>query len=499
MHAPMLFFESTPSGRILNRFTTDTDNLDFVLVTKVLQAVASAGWLITSTVVMSSIIPFMLVPLSLVIFLFFKLYNRFVVGYAQLQRLDSNSRSPVLMHLRESFTGAPVIRASRLEEEYIAISDQLTDLSSVSFHTFNSAGRWFAIRLESMGAFILCCVGVLAWYFGNVSGSFTALALIWSLHFTLSLTFITVSWSEVDSKIISAERVQEYCEISPEAAWETDGAPLPLPLPVWPPSGQVEFRGCVLTYRPSLPPALKGFTTTVLPGQHVGIVGRTGAGKSTIAVALFRLRELSEGSVRVDGQDLSCLGLNQVRGRNMCIIPQEPLMLSGTLRRNLDPFDEHADIAILAALERVQMGPVVQALPMGLDEPVQDEGGNWSAGEKQLLCFARVLLRRPKILLLDEATASVDHSTDAKIQTTLRSEFRKVTLLTVAHRLNTVMDYDRIVVMGNGKVVEEDNPLALLKNTHGELANLVNSLGEQASTKLKLLAENRRSSSDYKR
>ena len=272
------------------------------------------------------------------------------------------------------------------------------------------------------------------------------------------------------------------CELPKEKSMLSDGVDLPA---TWPERGLVEFKDVQLRYREGLPLVLKGLTFTVMPGQRCGIVGRTGAGKSSATVALFRLVELEGGSIFVDGVNLSTLGLSDVRGR-LSIIPQDPFLMSGTLRDCLDPFSGSSDNDVLEALKAVRIVDTEADLTV-LENPVEEGGANYSVGERQLLCLARALLAKPKVLVMDEATASVDGETDAFIQRMLRTRFQDTTLLTVAHRLNTIMDYDTILVMDEGRAVEYGSPRELIEK-QGVFSDLVNSTGEESAVALRRVA-----------
>ncbi|GAB5356564.1 hypothetical protein AAMO2058_000300800 [Amorphochlora amoebiformis] len=248
-----------------------------------------------------------------------------------------------------------------------------------------------------------------------------------------------------------------------------------------------------MSYADSLPPVLKGCTFTALPGEKIGVVGRTGAGKSTLAVALFRLRELTSGRILIDGVDISKLGLSSVRGEGICIIPQAPVLFSGTLRYNLDPFDVHEDAVLWRALKSVGMSELIRALPGELNALVEEGGSNFSVGQRQLICVVRAIIRQPRVLVVDEATASVDPQTDQVVQNALRTEFKATTQLTIAHRLQTIVDSDKVLVMDNGRVAEFGTPADLLeKKEGGVFASLVNATGRESAEHLKSQAGQRR-------
>lgn len=285
------------------------------------------------------------------------------------------------------------------------------------------------------------------------------------------------------------ERVREYGELAPEQP--PSSAPREAPSDSWPEAGRIEFQDVVLSYRTDLEPALRGMSATIKAGESIGVVGRTGAGKSTLATCLFRLVELTSGCVLVDGVDISKLPLEQVRGGRgkMCIIPQDPVLFSGSVRYNVDPFEEYTDEQVWEALRKVRMHALVSGLPGELHATVEEEGSNFSVGERQLMCMARALLLQPRVLILDEATASVDHDTDEFIQKTVRDAFKGATLISIAHRLNTVMDCDRILVMRDGLVGEFDSPSSLLRDETSLFSELVRSTGKANSQHLHTAAE----------
>jgi len=255
----------------------------------------------------------------------------------------------------------------------------------------------------------------------------------------------------------------------------------------WPRDGAIEFENFAMRYREGLDPVLHGISCKIRPHEKVGIVGRTGAGKSSIALSLFRLVEAMEGKIIIDGENISLLGLKDLRSK-LSIIPQDPVLFSGTLRDNLDPFTEHDDEEIWSVLENIQLKNSITEMGDGLLCKVTENGENWSVGQRQLICLGRALLRTPKILVLDEATASVDSRTDQLIQTTVRKDFKGATILTIAHRLNTIMDSDRIMVLDAGRIVEFDSPVALLRNPGSLLNWLVNETGPAAAKFLRSIA-----------
>jgi ABC-type multidrug transport system fused ATPase/permease subunit len=309
--------------------------------------------------------------------------------------------------------------------------------------------------------------------------------ILWSGNFTITLGFLVDSFSDVEAHITAIERVDAMTSVPQEKAMTTD--PANAVPDSWPNHGKVEFQDVCLRYRPGLPLALNQLSFVVSPGQRCGVVGRTGAGKSSLTVALFRIVELDSGRIMLDGIDLAGLGLSDVRGRGMSIIPQDPFLTGTTLRECLDPFGVKGDDEILEALKTVRLageGADVQVL----DTPVQEGGSNYSVGERQLLNIASALLSQPRVLVLDEATASIDYETDAFVQQMLRTRFTNTTLITVAHRLNTIMDYDTILVMNEGRAAEIGPPKELLSNDKSLFSQLVDATGPESSKALRSMA-----------
>ena len=321
---------------------------------------------------------------------------------------------------------------------------------------------------------------------------------------------MVVETTEAEALLVSLERVLQYVTL-PQESFELPGtgsagnaagdvALLPSPPPAWPSAGEVEFRGIRLRYRPGLPAALDDFSLRAEPYQRVGIVGRTGAGKSTVAAALFRLVQPEAGAILVDGVDILRLGLDDARGRAACLIPQDPWLFSGSIRANVDPFEQYEDDKVWEALDAARLGDFVrqagagpgarnEGSGAGLQAPVHEGGTNFSAGQRQLMCLARALLRKPRVLVMDEASASVDRTTDSAIQATIRHSFRGSTIFTIAHRLETICDYDVICVIAEGRVVEVGPPAVLLeKGRRSAFAAMVDSAGEEAAAHLRALA-----------
>lgn len=481
--SPMRFFETTPLGRIVNRFSYDTEVLDMFLLDKLNASVASCFWMMSAVTVICAVQPIMAPVIVLVLSVYYKLQLYYRRTSVQLQRLDSISRSPIHAIFTESLVGASTIRSFGEQNAFTRRVEAGIQDNGRAVIAYNSAARWLGVRLESLGAVVTLATGLLCWaYRDAISPELVGFAMLWSFNFTISLGFMVNKSTEAESKMNSVERMLHYCKLPSEAPLDKPSAAPGERKGQWPTDGKVEFDNVVLRYGDELEPALRGCSFTALPGEKIGVVGRTGAGKSTLATALFRLRECSDGLVRVDDVDISTLGLSDVRGRGICIIPQDPVLFSGTLRYNIDPFDQHQDREIWDALRSVRMAELVGKLPGGLSSDVVEGGANFSVGQRQLICVVRAIVLRPKVLVVDEATASVDPETDTVVQAALRREFKGTTMLTIAHRIHSVMDSDKVLVMDRGRVVEFDSPMKLIQNG-GVFKALVDAAGAESEGK----------------
>ena len=344
---------------------------------------------------------------------------------------------------------------------------------------FMAAQRWLSVRIQMLGATsVLFTVVFVVSFSTNIAPGIAAMLIIWSANITMSLSFFVQGFSDSEASMTSLERMLAMTKIPQEEDLSHKTDPVD---PSWPRSGDLTFDKVRLRYRPDLPLSLDGLTFAIKAGQRCGVVGRTGAGKSTLAAALFRLVELESGTITFDGVNISSISLPDVRGRKngMAIIPQEPVLIPGPLRQSLDPFGDFQDDAVEEAIRSVFGGRLSD-----LNAVVEEGGRNFSVGERQLICLARAMLAKPKLLFLDEATASVDGETDAHIQRMLRLRFQRTTLLTIAHRLGTVMDYDIILVMDKGKCAEFGSPAELLSNSNGMFYQLVESSGKESASAL---------------
>uniref|UniRef100_A0A8C9FD37 MRP2 protein n=1 Tax=Pavo cristatus TaxID=9049 RepID=A0A8C9FD37_PAVCR len=455
LRVPMSFFDTTPTGRIVNRFAKDIFTVDETI------PMSFRSWLncfmgIISTLLMIALAtPFFLVVIvPLGIFYYFVL--RFYISTSrQLRRLDSVTRSPIYSHFGETVSGLPVIRAYGHQQRFLEQNEKTLDINQKTVHSWIVSNRWLAIRLEFVGSLVVFFSALLAVISKNsLGGGIVGLSISSALNVTQTLNWLVRVSSELETNIVAVERVHEYTK----APWVTDKRPPH----GWPSKGEIQFVDYKVRYRPELELVLLGITCNIGSTEKVGVVGRTGAGKSSLTNCLFRVLEAAGGKIIIDGLDIATIGLHDLR-QNLTIIPQDPVLFTGTLRMNLDPFDQYTDEEVWKALELAHLKAYVQELPERLQHNVSEGGENLSVGQRQLVCLARALLRKAKILILDEATAAVDLETDHLIQTTIRSAFADCTVLTIAHRLHTIMDSNRVMVMHAGKIVEFDSPEKLLQ------------------------------------
>ncbi|XP_061829744.1 multidrug resistance-associated protein 1 [Nerophis lumbriciformis] len=459
LRSPMSFFERTPSGNLVNRFAKEIDTIDTVIPSILKMFLGSLFNVLGSSVVILIATPFVAIVIPFLGLLYFFVQRFYVASSRQLKRLESVSRSPIYTHFNETLLGTSVIRAFGEQKRFIQESDQRVDYNQKAYYPSIVANRWLAIRLEFVGNCIVSSSALFAVIAReNLSPGIMGLSISYALQLTTSLTWLVRMSSEVETNIVAVERVKEYSDTEKEAEWRHEPSSLD---PGWPTEGCITFKGFGLRYRHDLDLAIRNITASIKGGEKVGIVGRTGAGKSSLTLGLFRMIEAAEGQIFIDGVNISELGLHELRSR-ITIIPQDPVLFSGSLRMNLDPFDTYSDDEIWKALEFSHLKNFVSGLPDKLSHECSEGGENLSVGQRQLLCLARALLRKTKVLVLDEATAAVDMETDNLIQTTIRSQFDECTVLTIAHRLNTIMDYTRVLVLDKGEMIEFDSPSSLI-------------------------------------
>ncbi|BFZ53008.1 ATP-binding cassette glutathione S-conjugate transporter ycf1 [Savitreella phatthalungensis] len=484
--APMTFFETTPMGRILNRFSNDVYKIDEVLartwsmfLRNSMQVMFVLGVICATTPAFAIVI----LPMAGV---YYFVQRYYLTAARELKRLDSTSRSPIYAHFQESLGGMSTIRAYDQEGRFARENEWRVDMNQKPYFLYISTNRWLAVRLEFIGSILIFAAAffaVVSVYTGGISAGLVGLSMSYALNITQSLNWIVRQTVEVETNIVSVERALEYAALKSEAASETS-----FRTPAsWPSAGEVSFIKYSTRYREGLPDVLKQIDVKIGARQKVGIVGRTGAGKSSLTLALFRVIEAASGRIEIDGIDTSKLGLHELRSK-LSIIPQDAQAFEGTVRENLDPPAEHDDTDMYSALRRVQLIPEddgssddetnASNIFRSLDSPVGEGGSNMSAGQRQLMTLARGLLRRSKVVIMDEATSSIDFATDKQIQKILTTEFKEATVLTIAHRLSTVIDYDKILVLDYGKVKEFDTPKNLLRDPNSLFSKLCETSGE---------------------
>ena len=488
MHSPMSFFDSNPLGRILNRFSSDIDTVDQTIpfeLDDMLNCILEVAAILVIITYSTPWFLAALLPLAAVYFLLQKLY---IASSRQIKRLDMVSKSPIFSHFTETVTGAASIRAFGQTERFIAQSGDLVAENNKCLYLSLTSNRWLGVRLETLGNCVVLAAGLLAVAArATLSPGLAGLSVSYSLVVTETLNWLVRMVCALETNSVSLERIFEYAGRPSEAAWEAGrdrevGAD-------WPQQGALTMTGVTARYRPDLPAVLTELSLAVGPGERVGVCGRTGAGKSSLALVLFRLLEPEAGTVRIDGEDLAGLGLQRLRSA-LTVIPQvfwpifklilctlhmaqDPALFSRSLRFNLDPAGRNSE----AELEQALVAAGLPELAQELDMPVQERGENFSVGQRQLICLARALLRRSRLLLLDEATAAVDLETDGLVQRTVREQFSGCTVLTIAHRLHTILDSDRVLVLDQGTVREFDTPAKLLNDVTSVFYSLARESG----------------------
>ncbi|KAL7740941.1 hypothetical protein ACLKA6_014096 [Drosophila palustris] len=465
--AAMYFFNTNPSGRILNRFSKDMGQVDEILpavMMDVIQIFLSLGGIV---IVIAVVNPLFLIPTSVLVLIFYQLRTFYLKTSRNIKRLEAITRSPIYSHMAASLTGLSTIRAFGAQRVLVAEFDNHQDLHSSAFYLFISTSRAFGFWLD---CFCIIYIGIITlsfFIFPPANGGEVGLAITQAMGMTGMVQWGMRQSAELENTMTAVERVVEYEDIEPEGALEAPADKKPPKS--WPENGKISFEELSLRYfpDPKSDNVLKSLNFVIKAREKVGIVGRTGAGKSSLINALFRL-SYTDGSIIIDKRDTQEMGLHDLRSK-ISIIPQEPVLFSGTMRYNLDPFDEYSDEKLWSSLEEVKLKEVVADLPSGLQSKITEGGTNFSVGQRQLVCLARAILRENRVLVMDEATANVDPQTDGLIQTTIRNKFKDCTVLTIAHRLHTIMDSDKVLVMDAGRVVEFGTPYELLTSAESRV------------------------------
>uniref|UniRef100_A0A8C2DWC2 ATP-binding cassette sub-family C member 5 n=1 Tax=Cyprinus carpio TaxID=7962 RepID=A0A8C2DWC2_CYPCA len=457
--SPMSFFDTTPTGRLVNRFSKDQDEVDAVLPFN-MENFLQFCLIVTFTILTICIVfPYLLIAVAVLTLIFATILYVFQRSIRQMKRMENVSRSPWISLTTSTIQGLSTIHAYDKRKQYIEQFKILSDTNSNHFMLFNCGTRWLSFWLDFLAATVTLIVAL-----------FVVLSSNEAINLTGMLQFVVRLSTEVEAKFTSVERLLEYItSCVTEGPRSVKGTHITTG---WPQEGAITFKNYSMRYRDNTPVVLNNLHINIKPGEKVGIVGRTGSGKSSLGVALFRLAEPAEGTIFIDDVDICKLGLRDLRSQ-LSVIPQDPVLFIGTVRYNLDPFNNYKDEELWLALEKTYMKDTIAKLPEKLHSPVVENGENFSVGERQLMCMARALLRNSRIILLDEATASIDSETDSMIQHTIRDGFQHCTMLTIAHRINTVLESDRILVMDQGKVVEFDPPQDLVQRPNSLFASLL--------------------------
>ncbi|KAL3689444.1 hypothetical protein R1sor_015753 [Riccia sorocarpa] len=465
------FFDSTPLGRILSRVSSDLQILDNLVPMAFGFTLSSTMNAVTTLVVTAFVTWQTLIGIIPVILINRWLQYYYLSSARQLMRINATSKSPIVNHFGETIAGTTTIRAFRREKGFKEKNQQHINHNNAPYFYMISANEWLVQRLDVLCTCLLCLCALVMVILpaGTFEPGFAGLVLTYGLTLNLVMVVSVTNECILANNVISMERVKQYMYNEPEAPAVIPGS---RPPENWPSQGKIEITNLQVRYRPNTPLVLRGITCTIDGGQRVGVVGRTGSGKTTLISSLFRLVEPSGGSILLDGLNISTIGLHDLRSR-LSIIPQEPALFRGTVRFNLDPLGDYSDHEIWKALDKCQLGDVIRSKDGRLDFRVTDDGENWSVGQRQLFCLGRVLLKRSRVLFLDEATASIDNTTDAILQRVIREEFKDSTVITVAHRIPTVIDSDMVMALSDGLLMEYDQPAKLLQDSSSFFARLV--------------------------
>ncbi|CAI7880577.1 unnamed protein product [Closterium sp. NIES-54] len=532
LRLPMAFFDSQPSGRLLNRFTRDMEQMDLQLPDTLLSYLSCLFQVVFAIMVIVIVTPPFLLPLIPLLLLYRRIQTVYIAASRELKRIDSLARSPIFAHFSETLTGLSTVRAFRRQRAFSARNSLNLDRASQAYLAAMASNRWLGLRLELIGASSVfatacfCVVGGVAAAAaaaaaaggggsssstGSWAAGFAGLALTSALSITGYMNWMVRMNSELESQMNAVERILEYTTLPTEAPDVIESRRPPVD---WPQQGVIEAEGVVVRYRPELSPVLKGLTFSIRAGETVGVCGRTGSGKTTLTMALYRIVELSAGRIVIDGIDAASIGLWDLRSR-LSLVPQDPVVFSGTIRWNLDPYTAvsgagggeqearngwnmegkgnggrvRGDVELWEALTQAGVADAVRALPGQLDAEVAEGGGNLSVGQRQLLCLARALLRRSHVLVLDEATSNVDTATDAAVQAAVRGgAFAGCTVITIAHRLHTIVDCHRVMLLEDGQVAELDSPAALLQERSSRFSAFVDATMPREAAALRRIA-----------
>ncbi|KAM5169906.1 ATP-binding cassette sub-family C member 9 [Mantella aurantiaca] len=467
--APIRFFDTTPLGLILNRFSADTNIID-QHIPPTLESLTRSTLLCLSAIgVISYANPFFLIALIPLGVAFHLIQKYFRVTSKELQELDDNTQLPLLCHFSETAEGLTTIRAFRHESRFKQRMLELTDTNNLAYLFLSAANRWLEVRTDYLGACIVLTAAITSITSGMNSG-IVGLGLTYALTVTNYLNWVVRNLADLEVQIGAVKKVNSFLSIESECY---EGSIDPQQVPDdWPKTGEIKINDLCVRYETNLKPVLKHVKAYIKPGQKVGICGRTGSGKSSLSLAFFRMVDIFDGKIVIDGIDISKLSLHTLRSR-LSIILQDPILFSGSIRLNLDPECTCTDDRLWEALDIAQLKNLVKALPGGLDAMVTEGGENFSVGQRQLFCLARAFVRKSSILIMDEATASIDMATENILQKVVMTAFADRTVVTIAHRVHTILTADLVIVMRRGNIMEYDTPENLLEQEDGIFASFV--------------------------
>ncbi|KAI8388117.1 P-loop containing nucleoside triphosphate hydrolase protein [Radiomyces spectabilis] len=483
LRAPLRFFDTTPIGRILNRFSKDFDTIDSTIPMDMIKLIIQWIAVVSSLLTVAAVLPVFAIPMLVVVAANIAIGRIFISASRELKRMDSVTRSPLFTHFTETIVGISTIRAFGATQRFMQEMLQKIDKNARVFCFAWLVNRWMATRLATIGACVNFITGMLIILnVDKLDVSSAGFCFSFVMAYNWEMFWAIRRYTSMEMSFNSMERVVEFMEIEQEAPAITELRPPP----DWPIRGEIQVENLQVRYAADLEPVLHGISFHVNAKEKIGVVGRTGSGKSTLALSFFRFVEATQGRIIIDDVDIADIGTEDLRS-NLTIIPQDPTLFSGTLRSNMDPFDQFTDEDIFAALRRVELLPSDDAevienvnanVFQNLDTAVSEGGKNFSQGQRQLLCLARALLKRTTIVLMDEATASVDFETDKAIQKTMTTEFADCTILCIAHRLHTIIGYDRILVLDAGKIIEFASPLELINDFTSAFHKMCKNCGE---------------------
>ncbi|XP_054862313.1 ATP-binding cassette sub-family C member 9 isoform X6 [Amphiprion ocellaris] len=473
IHAPIRFFDITPLGQILNRFSADTNIID-QHIPPTLESLTRSTLLCLSAIgVIASITPAFLIALVPLGVAFYFIQKYFRVASKDLQDLDDSTQLPLLCHFSETAEGLTTIRAFRQEARFKQRMLELTDTNNTAYLFLSAANRWLEVRTDYLGAVIVltaAATSIWSLRYGLQAGGLVGLGLTYALTVTNYLNWVVRNLADLEVQMAAVKKVNSFLGTESENyEGSMDSSQVP---ENWPHNGEIKIQDLCVRYDPMLKPVLKHVNAYVEPGQKVGICGRTGSGKSSLSLAFFNMVDIFEGKIIIDGIDICKLPLQTLRSR-LSIILQDPVLFSGSIRFNLDPERTCTDDRLWEALEIAQLKNMVKALAGGLDAVVTEGGENFSVGQRQLFCLARAFVRKSSILIMDEATASIDMATENILQKVVMTAFADRTVVTIAHRVHTILTADLVIVMKRGNILEYDKPETLLEQEDGMFASFV--------------------------